>query len=199
MYVCTPSHCFPSKPLLPYDLVHTYCDVRQGIQAHLMRVVAYIIHFVLNKFNSQSITFDEMLYPWLHSNMLSTLKPNPCMKFSHSHVSTFNCDIFISKVLEHWESIVTFTCILWKSYPSIYVSISQVIFYLWRWYIIKSICLLISLSISQGARGNFLCILSSITCPPWTYRLMICCPFYLSLFSSNYLSTPTNFITIVSY
>ena len=50
----SPSHCLPSKPLLPCDLAHTHYNVRQGNGPYMMRVINYA-HFALNKFGSLSI------------------------------------------------------------------------------------------------------------------------------------------------
>ena len=36
-----PIHCLPFDPLLPYDLANTHYDVRQSIQAQLMKVVDF--------------------------------------------------------------------------------------------------------------------------------------------------------------
>ena len=44
-----------SEPLLPCNLAHTHCNVRQGIAAQVMRLVDYA-HFARNKLGSISIT-----------------------------------------------------------------------------------------------------------------------------------------------
>ena len=41
--------CLPSEQLLPCTLPHIHIDVRQGIGAHMIRVVNYA-HFFLSKF-----------------------------------------------------------------------------------------------------------------------------------------------------
>ena len=51
-----PSWCLLFEPLIPCDLAHMHFDVRRGgIGAQVTRVVDYV-HFVINKFESPSIT-----------------------------------------------------------------------------------------------------------------------------------------------
>ena len=69
----------------------------------LMRVVD-CAHFPLNKFESLSITLWYNAFD--HTFHTSSTKPNPCTNFS---IATF-----IGKVLEHRESLLTFTCITWN-------------------------------------------------------------------------------------
>ena len=107
-----PSRYLPFKPLLPCDLAHMHCDVRGGIGTQVMRVVDYA-HFSLNMFESLSITlkliqcfaFDHIQPCFLHIfHQAQSL---------HEFLSQPQCALsiatFIGKVLEHQESLPTFT------------------------------------------------------------------------------------------
>ena len=62
--------------------------------------------------------FSTISKDWLSSIERDTfsIKPNRCMNLSHEVLSTFLIVTLIGKVLERWESVLTFTCIMFSFY-----------------------------------------------------------------------------------
>ena len=77
-------------------------------------------NFAMNKFQEVCVSIRlwySSLRLWLNpTNALhtSSTKLNPCLNFSYSKSVHSSIAIFISKVLEHWESLLPFTCIVVK-------------------------------------------------------------------------------------
>ena len=109
-------YTLPSRPLLPYNLVHTCFEVRWDVGAHVMRQVNYV--HALHKFRSLRITLWYNVLPLITFTMLSTNpQPNPTLvRLSITIVlCTLDCYFHVSKVQEHREWLFTFACIMWKS------------------------------------------------------------------------------------
>ena len=96
-------YTLPSRPLLPYNLVHTCFEVRWDVGAHVMRHVNYV--HALHKFRSLRITLWYNVLPLItfnHAFIRSATHPNPGTNSSHNH--NVHSQTFIIKFLEYWES-----------------------------------------------------------------------------------------------
>ena len=101
-----------------HSKLHIECTCGCGYICHTGRggcwMCLYIgcVHFALNFFVSQSNKVsqsDTMVYLFSHSTILSTcLQPNPILVwvFSHDHI--------MHSQLQHWGSLIAFTCMSFK-------------------------------------------------------------------------------------